>query len=391
LIIGQQALAQVASDPTQEVKQLEQQANADLQNQKTARAVEEYRRILALDSNNVQAHANLGLAYYLQAEFGQASEQFEATLQLKPDLWETAALCGLSEIKIGQHATAKPHLQQAFDHVQDHKLRMAVGTQLFSLLFEEGDLNDASNIVNELQDLDPANVDVLYAAHQVFSLLENRAYLSMAQLAPNSARMYQLRGDKMTLSGNLQGAIAAYRKAIERDSHLAGAHFALAEALSKSPSAEDRSQAEAQYKEAIAENGQDEKAECRLGAIDLDRSDTSGATKHYQHALQIRPDDPDANEGLGMVLMAAESYQKAVVYLQRAVELDPTDDVAHYHLALVNRELGDLNGANHEMEEFRKLKAEKEKLRRSLNEPPPGAAAGSQDAPATPQATPQGK
>jgi hypothetical protein len=54
--------------------------------------------------------------------------------------------------------------------------------------------------------------------------------------------------------------------------YLAGVHFSLGQALSASQSSEDRAQAEAQYKDALAENAQDEKAECRLGAIDLDRS-----------------------------------------------------------------------------------------------------------------------
>jgi Flp pilus assembly protein TadD len=361
-----QALPQMAAGATEPIHELEQQANADLKNQKTALAMDEFKKILAIEPDNVQAHANLGLAYYLQADFAGASEQFETALHLKPELWDTAALCGFSEIKTGQIANAKGHLREAFNHVQDEKLRMATGQQLYSLFFEDGDLAEASGVVNVLEKLEPRNVDVLYAAHQVYSLLANRAYLSIAQSAPDSARMYQARGDKMIQSGNLKGAIAAYREAIQRDPHLVGAHFALGGALSESPVASDRAAAENEYKEALAENALDEKAECRLGAMDLDRSDVDGATQHYRHALQVQPDDPDANEGLGMVMMATNSYHEAVGYLKRAVELDPTDGVAHYHLALANRQLGDRIGANREMEEFRRLKTEKDNLRLSL-------------------------
>ena len=367
LFTGPQTFGQSATDSALTIKQLEEQANTDLRDQKTNAAAEGYQKILVLAPNNVQAHANLGLAYYLQSEFAQASEQFEAAIRLKPDLWDTAALCGLSDVKIGQRATAKPHLQQAFDHVHEPKLRMAVGRQLFSILFEEGDLLGASKIVNELEELDPTNIDVLYAAHQVYSLLANRAFLSIAQLAPDSARIYQLRGDNLIQSGNLRGAIAAYRKAIQRDPHLAGVHFSLGQALSASQSSEDRAQAEAQYKDALAENAQDEKAECGLGAIDLDRSDMESAMQHYKHALQLQPDDPEANEGLGMVLMSAKSYRDALVYLKRAVQLDPTDGPPHYRLALADRDLGDLDGANREMDEFRRLTTEKDNLRHSLN------------------------
>jgi tetratricopeptide (TPR) repeat protein len=372
MLMGQRAFAQTQtpSDPAQEITHLAQQAEADLHGQRTTVAVEEYQKMLALDPQNIQAHANLGLAYYLQSEFALASGQFEAALRLKPDLWETAALCGLSEVQSGQAAAAKPHLQQAFERVTEPKLRMAVGRQLFSILFEAGDLQRASDVVSELEQLDPTNVDVIYAEHQVYSLLANRAFLSMAQLAPDSARMYQLRGDKMMQSGNLQGAIAAYREAIKRDAHLAGAHFTLGEALSASQSSSDRDQAEGEYQKALADNGRDERAECKLGAIDMDRSDLEGASLHFKRALQLQPDDSEANEGLGMVLMASKSSRDALVYLKRAVQLDPTDGAAHYRLALANRSLGDLEAANREMEEFHRLRTQKENLKQNFHELP---------------------
>jgi tetratricopeptide (TPR) repeat protein len=367
---GQCAFAQTPLNPAQEITQLAQQAEADLHNPKTTLAAGEYVKILALDPNNIHAHANLGLAYYLQGKLAEAGPEFEAALRLQPDLWETAALCGLSENQTGQPATAKLHLQQAFEHVTEPKLRMAVGRQLFSILFEAGDLQLASDVVSDLEQLDPANVDVIYAEHQVYSLLANRAFLSMARLAPDSARMYQLRGDEMMQSGKLAGAIAAYRQAVQRDPHLAGAHFALGEALSASQSAADRAEAEGEYKKALADNARDEKAECRLGAIDLDRADLDGAAQHLKRALQLQPDDAEANEGLGMVLMASQSNQDAILYLKRAVQLDPTDGAAHYRLALAGRSLGDVEAANREMEEFRKLRTQKENLKQNFHELP---------------------
>ncbi len=376
--------AQVSSAASPDILHLAQQAESDLHDQKPAQAVEEYLKILALDPSNVHAHANLGLAYYVQAKFTQAGEQFEAALHLQPDLWDTAALCGLSEVQSGQRASAEVHLQEAFEHVSEPKLRMAVGRQLFSILFEAGDLERASDVVSQLEKLEPSNIDVLYAANQVYSLLANRAFLSMAQLAPDSPRMFELRGDKMMQSGNLPGAIAAYRQAILRDPHLAGAHFALGETLSASQSASERAQAEAEYQSALADNPQDERSECRLGSIDLERSDLEGASRHYKRALQLQPDDPGANEGLGMVLMASGSSGDAEGYLKRAVQLDPTDGAAHYHLALASRKLGDVETANREMEEFRKLRVEKERLKQNfhdLRSQPPGSRDEPQDKP----------
>lgn len=107
------------------------------------------------------------------------------------------ALCGLAEAQSNQDADAIRHLTTAFNQVREPSLRMAAGTRLYSLLMGTGDLERATHVIAKLQQLDPTNIDVLYAAHQVYSLLAYRAFQSMAQIAPGSARMYELQGDEL--------------------------------------------------------------------------------------------------------------------------------------------------------------------------------------------------
>lgn len=362
--------SQASSNATPDIARRAQQADADLHNQKPALAVEEYKKILALDPNNVSAHSNMGLAFYLQGKFATAAGEFKIALRHKSDLWNIAALCGLSEARSGKNEDAVEHLQQAFQHVADPSLRMAVGKQLFSILLEAGDLNRAADVVDQLQKLDPENVDVLYAAHQVYSLLADKAFLAMAHLGPTSARMYQLRGDRMAQIGNMEGAITAYRLAILREPHLSGAHFGLAEALSVSPNAAQRGEAEEEYHKALEDNPLDEKAECRLGDIEVERSNLQAALAHYKRALQLQSNDPDANEGMGLVLLTSDRSEDALAYLNRAVQLDPMNMAAHYHLSQASRKAGDLDAAKREMDEFLKLKAVKDKLRSSFDDLP---------------------
>lgn len=390
---GDRAEAQAPPKTSPEIARLAQQADSDLHNQKPELAADEYRKILAVDPSNIGAHSNLGLADYLQGKFAPAASEFEFTLRLQPDLWNIAALCGLSEANLGRNADAAVHLEQAFQHVTETSLRIAVGKRLFSILLEAGDLNRAAGVVDQLERLDPANIDVLYAAHQVYSLLADKAFLAMAQLDPNSARMYQLRGDRMAQIANMEGAIAAYRLAIARDPHLTGLHFALGEALSVSRNADERAEAEAEYIKALADNPLDEKAECRLGDIEMQRSNLQGASRHYQRALQLQPDDPDANEGYGMVLLNSDSSQQARAYLSRAVQLDPANVTAYYHLSQASRKAGDADAARREMEQFLKLKAQRESLKRSFDDLPLQAArqaAQGQGEQAPAQAAPQG-
>ncbi len=367
---AQPAYAQSPSAGPPDITQLSHQAETDLHEQRPAQAVEKYQKILAAEPDNIGALSNLGLAYYMQKNFPSAAKEFDLALRHNPNLWNIVALCGLSEAQSGQDKSARAHLEAAFQHVAEPSLRLAVGKQLFSSEFETGDLNQAAEIVVQLQQLDPKNIDIMYAAHQVYSLLADRAFLSVARLQPDSARMFQLWGDRMTELGDTEGAIVAYRMAIQRDPNLSSVHVALADALNNSRSATERAQAESEYQKALAIDPQDERAECKLGDIEFQRSNHEGATHHYRRALQLRPDDPDANEGLGMVLFSSRSYAEARVYLARAVQLDPTNATDYYHLSQASRETGDLDEAKREMSEFLKLKAESENLKRSFGELP---------------------
>ncbi len=360
-------LAQSATEQRSRIDRLSRQAEADLRDQKLDLAEAEFRELLASDPENTNAHSNLGLTYYLRQQFAPAAEQFNIALRAKPDLWNIAALCGLSEARIQKNANAAVHLEQAFDHVADPSLRLAVGKQLFSILSTSGDLDRASEIVTKLEQLQPNNPDLLYAAHRVYSLLANRAFLQLAYQEPDSARMYQVWGDRMKLAGDARGAVVAYRKAIERDPDLSGIHTALGDVLSASSSASDRTGAEEQYKKALLIDPSDARAESRLGDLAVERSAPEEASEHYRRALQIQPDNADANDGLGIALMQSQSYVEARTYLSRAVQLDPTNRVAYYNLSLVSRRLGDVDAANSQMAEFLKLKAEDESMRRSFS------------------------
>jgi tetratricopeptide (TPR) repeat protein len=349
-----------------EISRLGQQAEADLRNQKPELAIVAYRRILELDPENAGAHSNLGLAFYLHSDYAPAVDEFSIALRDQPDQWNIVALCGISEANIGRNVSAIAHLGQAFHHVEEPTLLLAVGKRLFSLLYEAGELTRAAEVVARLQEMAPQNIDVIYAAHQVYSLLANRSFLTMAQAAPDSARMYQLQADRLTQIGNMNAAIAAYRLAIARDVHLSGVHFELAEALSVSRIEAERAEAEGEYLKALADNPLDEKSECRLGDIDLQRSDIAGATRHYRRALELQADDPDANEGFGMALLASGTPQEARSYLKRAIQLDPTNVAAYYHLSQASRRAGDQEEAKREMAEFLTHKTERENLKHRL-------------------------
>jgi hypothetical protein len=98
------------------------------------------------------------------------------------------------------------------------------------------DLDKAAGVVNVLRQLEPADIEILYAAHQIYSKLADESMLGVALLAPRSALMHQLMAHEMARQGNTQGAIAQYREAVEIDSRRPGLRFELAEMLTNSAS-----------------------------------------------------------------------------------------------------------------------------------------------------------
>jgi cytochrome c-type biogenesis protein CcmH/NrfG len=207
-------------------------------------------------------------------------------------------------------------------------------------------------------------VDIIYTAHLIYSELADETMLSLAMLAPDSARMHQLMAHEMAREGNNKGAIANYRAALKIDPNLSDIHFELAEMLNTSSSSADRAAAEKQYKAALAENPFDEKSECRLGDIALRRSNLKLAKAHYVKALKIWPGDPDANLGLAKILMSMQKPKEAEPYLERAVKLDPYDPASRYRLATLYRELGQMAESRRELAEFEKLKKMKNELQK---------------------------
>lgn len=357
--------AQAVAPNAEDIARLAAQADADLHGQKPAEAAEIYRSILAVAPDNVAAHSNLGLAYYLQGHYPQASEEFHTTLKLNPNLGNILALCGLSEAASGDMVNAIQHLTAGLDQVSEPSLRMASGTRLYGLLIGSGDLDNAAQVVAKLQKLDPKNVDVLYAAHQVYSLLAFRAFRSMEQVAPDSARMYELQGDELAQVRDIPAAIIAYQHAIAIDPHLPGIHYALGEVLAASKSDADQAKVEDEYRKALSDDPRDERVSCRLGMIELKRGHLTTATDYFQKALQIQPADSEANKDLGIALAEAGSPRQAVAYLARAVQVNPFDETAYYHLSLVERQIGNTHEAAKAMDQYRSIKAHGEGLARN--------------------------
>jgi tetratricopeptide (TPR) repeat protein len=358
------------SGPTrqQQIESHSQLAQEFLKNNKPDRAAQEFTAILQLDPNNVDARGNLGVLLYFQGDYAKAAPELQATLKLRPGMPKIQALLGMCEKRMGQIASAQMDLEKSFPQLQEEKLRVEVGMELIEILYASGDLDKAAGVVSVLRQLKPGDINILYAAHRIYSDLADETMLSVAMLAPNSGRMHQLMAHEMARQGNIEGAIAHDREAIKIEPKLPGIHFELAEMLRTGTPPADTAIVESEYQAALADNPFDEKSECRLAEIASRRSDLKTAEAHYSRALDLQPNDADANLGYARILIAMNQPKKAGTLLERATRLEPYNAATHYRLAMVYRGLGRAADAQRELSEFQRLNGMKEHLKEMYRE-----------------------
>lgn len=347
----------------QQVESHEHKAADYLQQNRPDLAIPEFKAILAVDPNNVDAHGNLGAVLFFQGAYAESIPQLRAALKLRPTLWKTQALLGMGERRMGQVEAARRDLEKAFPNLSDTKIRIETGMELVELYSRAGELDKAASTVTTLRKLDPMNSTVLYSAYRIYSDLADESLLSLSVVDPNSARMHQAMAHELAKRGDTAKAIENYREALKVDPTLPGLHFELGELLSTLGTAEGTREAESEYGAALRANPNDAQAETRLGEIALRANDLQKAAEHYSRALQLQPNDPEANVGLAKVWMSEDQLQKAEPLLQHALEVDPTNATAHYRLGTLYRQTGRAAEAKREIEDYQKYRKMKEKLR----------------------------
>jgi Tfp pilus assembly protein PilF len=339
-------------------------------------AVKELEAVLAVDSKNAEAFANLGVIAYFKRDYKNASQYLRNALAIDPSLVKTEALLGLSERRLGQRS-AQALLEKSFPTLKDKALRIQVGMELAGIYFQRGALDRAATVMQSLVEMDPDNVEILYMAQRVYYELADDTLNKLAILAPGSAHMQQVIAERLINEGDLKGATEHYRKALEIDPRLPGVHYELAEAILEAEpnGAQAQIEAEKELETAVQFDGSSAKTECMFARIAFRRSDLDGAYAHYSRAFTLNPGETEAQLGLGGLLAGRDKPQEAAKYFRMAVQSDPLNSEAHYRLASVCRKLQLKDEADKEFRLFQEINRTKERLKdlyRQMNKKSPG-------------------
>jgi Tfp pilus assembly protein PilF len=363
LFCATSGFSQATEDKQKEFAEHIQKADGYLREKKPALAIPEFQAAVAIDPENVDAQANLGVLLFFQGKAADSIPHFRAALKGQPGLPKIQGLLGMAESRSLDFADARTDMEAAFPALQDLRFQTELGLDLVGLYTQSGDLEKAAAIIAQLRQAAPDNPEVLYAAYRTYSDLAGESMLALSLAAPESAQMHQLLAHEDTRQGNTNGAIAQYRKAIAIDPHLPGVHFELAELLHTSTDETVKKEAEQEYHAALLEDPQNEKSIFRLAEIDAQKGNTEQSYKEYTKAVELQPGDADAKLGLAKTLIEMNQTDKALSLLEDTVKLEPTNATAHYRLATLYRKMGRTDDANREVELYKKFKDMKDKLR----------------------------
>jgi Flp pilus assembly protein TadD len=154
----------------------------------------------------------------------------------------------------------------------------------------------------------PHNIDALYYLAVVSQELSRQEYQKLAELAPDSDRVHQLLGE---------AALAA----------------------------ENPSEAEAQFLEALKANPRSTEVSTELAELKRSQSKFDEAITYYTQAEQVGPLNYDIAYGLGASYTYKQNYSEAILWLRKAVALAPDSSSARFALGNALFQSGQLENA----------------------------------------------
>ncbi|OBQ27991.1 MAG: hypothetical protein AN483_17930 [Aphanizomenon flos-aquae MDT14a] len=180
------------------------------------------------------------------------------------------------------------------------------------------------------------------------------------ELDPKDAGAYNNLGNVLSDQKKLDGAVAAFQKAIELDPKLAAAYNNLGNALRDQKKLDG---AVAAYQKAIELDPKDAGAYNNLGNVLRDQKKLDGAVAAYQKAIELDPKDAGAYNNLGNVLSDQKKLDGAISKYKTALSL-PEDTsgtpttahtLANNNLGLALQDQGELKKAIQYFDESEKL------------------------------------
>ncbi len=277
-------------------------------------AIRDYRQVLQLRPDMVEAKVNLGAALSHVGQYDEAIAMYESALPSLSFKNPVFLNLGLAYYKKGDFASAGAQFGEV------HKLEPNNGRVVILLADTDLRLNKASEAIALMEPLDPAN------AHDPdFQFIFGSALIGTGHRRDGARRV-----EEVANAGNRADAYL-----------LPGATFLQLNEFEKA-----RNDLEA----ALRLDSTLPNIYTLVGTARDKTGDPKAAEPAFRQALKLNADNFDANLYLGAILYKRRELPEAKTYLDKALTLEPANPLARYESAMLKSTTGENEAAAQELE-----------------------------------------
>jgi tetratricopeptide (TPR) repeat protein len=288
-----------------------------------ARAAEEFKKVLALDSSLVEAEVNLGLAYQSLFEYELAVRHLTKGLHERPNLLGPTVIVGVDYLKLGSPEKAVPFLQRALK--LDPSNREALQALALCYLGQEN-FRSAAEEFRQVAVLDSDKPETWFKlGHQYLDLAARLAYRG-AHLYRESAWGHRFLGDLLFQRSRWEDAVQEYRKALGIDPRQTGLHTSMGQAYLHSQKWEE---AETELHLELKLDSQNELAWLGLASLQLAKGEATAALESLAKIWEISPEFLAVQRGFPSIEVPQDSAKASMSRVQD----EPEGPAKHFLLA----------------------------------------------------------
>jgi tetratricopeptide (TPR) repeat protein len=307
-----------------------------------AHAVEEFKKVLALDPTLVEAEVNLGLAYQSLLQYDLAVRHLTKGLRARPNLLGPTVIVGMDYVKLGAPEKAIPFLQHALK--LDPSNREAHQALAACYLGQES-FRSAATEFREIALLDSDKSEAWFTlGHQYLDLAARLAFRG-AHLYRESAWGHRFLGDLLFERARWDDAVKEYQKALTAEPRQPGLHTSLGQTYLHAQKLED---AETEFRSELKLDPRSEPAWLGLANLQLAKGDASAALESLGKIWEISPEFLSVQRGFPSAELPQETTKASITRLEGAPYTQPK----HFLLAALYVATNDNSGADRQWKSF---------------------------------------
>jgi Flp pilus assembly protein TadD len=324
----QGVIAAQEPNPDQLLKQaIEAQQHGDF-----STAIRDYRKILELRPNEVEAKVNLGAALAHVGQFDEAITLYRSALMSLKEKNPVLLNLALAYYKKGDFENAREQFEILHD-AQPNALQVVI--LLGDCDVRLGKTDAAVNLLEPLESKYSQNMDFEYVLGSALINAKGRRREGVARMekvakANSGADSYMIAGATLLQLNEYEQARQDLEQALRLKPTLPGLYKLVGTARDKTGDVDD---AETAFREALKTNPDDFEANLYLGAILYKRRDIAEAKGYLDRALRLKPADSMARYEAAMLKSTSGDYETATRELELLVKDDPEWLEPHVELA----------------------------------------------------------